>query len=57
MKKMNNMVILESVGCVLIDGIVYPQLENGSPDFECGVTIDDLDSDFINQCKEEIIWK
>jgi len=49
------MVILESVGCILIDGIVYPQLENGSPDLECGVAIEDLDSDFVNQCKEEIL--
>ena len=44
---------LESVGCVLIDGVVYPQFENGSPDFNCGVEVSDLDTDFISSLSAE----
>ena len=33
------MIVLESVGAVLINGIVYPQLVDGGYDDECGVPL------------------
>jgi hypothetical protein len=50
---MKEMKVLESVGCVLIDGVVYPQFEDGTPDFDMGVELTELDSDFINALSPE----
>ena len=45
--------VLESVGCVLIEGVVYPQFEDGTPDLNMGVEISELDSDFIDALSSE----
>lgn len=42
---MKNKIYLESVGAVLIDGVVYPATQDGGYDDECGVP--------LNECVEE----
>jgi hypothetical protein len=41
----NEMIVLESVGAVLINGVVYPLLVDGGYDNEAGVP--------LNECVEE----
>lgn len=50
-----NLFNLESVGSVadLEQGLVYPMLEDGSPDFECGVDFLELSDEWCESLSEE----
>lgn len=50
-----NLFNLESVGSVadLEQGLVYPMLEDGSPDFECGVEFSELSDEWCESLSEE----
>ena len=52
-----NLVELNSVGSVISieDGIVYPQLENGLPDLDCGVHIYKVTDEWFEALNERDI--
>ena len=50
-----NLVQLSSVGSLidLEEKIVYPEMENGLPDLDCGVELDEVDDEWAFSLSEE----
>ena len=50
-----NLVQLNSVGSLidLEEKIVYPEMENGLPDLDCGVELDEVDDEWAFSLSEE----
>ena len=49
----NQMIELESVGAVMVKGVVYPQLIEGGYDTECGVPLNECDEEWFSALSEE----
>jgi len=49
-----NLVLLNSVGSLidLEEKIVYPEMENGLPDLDCGVDIYEIDDEWFESLNE-----
>ena len=49
----NEMIVLESVGAVLIDGVVYPATQDGGYDDEAGVPLNECVEEWFDALSEE----
>ena len=52
-KMKNEMIVLESVGGVLINGVVYAQYELGGYDEESGVELSECDEEWYDALSDE----
>ena len=57
MRDMKNETIeLESVGALVVEGIVYPQLQAGGYDTECGVPLEEVSEEWLDTLSDSDLY-
>ena len=52
----NETIELESVGALVVEGIVYPQLQAGGYDAECGVPLEEVSEEWLDALSDSDLY-